>query len=86
MADKGCEYSWTTGAGRNMRTHYCHKKRQPGNAWCPHHILLSSELEAENARKMERARNGKEKKALARKYLETSPLRADNPQYSARYE
>ena len=67
------------GFKRVFFTRYCGKVWENlKSALCPHHALIIAEHDAENARRMERARNGKERKKLMREALEASPLRALN--------
>lgn len=52
----------------------CDKVTEPGQEYCPHHILLYAEAQAEIDRKMEKVRRGKARKKLLRDMLVESPL------------
>lgn len=49
--------------------------------YCPKHRVMMNGQDHENARRMEKARRGKERKKLAREALAESPLRAYNPKF-----
>lgn len=55
-------------------TNTCDKITEPGDEYCPHHLLLYREQQGEVDRRMEKARRGKEKRKFLRDMLETSPL------------
>lgn len=61
---------------------FCRCIPSPTSLLCPKHETMDEGKEGDVARRMEKARNGKEKKKLFADALAESPLRADNPQFA----
>jgi hypothetical protein len=72
------------GCGHMTKGRQCNKYCDAGDMYCPHHLLLLREQADEDKRRMEKARMGKERAALMRDMLPTSPLAAYNPKFDNR--
>ena len=70
----GCEWEIVKQT-QNRRARFCHKLVVAQTIYCPKHLLMHEERDADNKRRMERVRKGKERKRAMRQALEESPLR-----------
>ena len=73
-ANAGCEWEVSKGT-QKRRARFCHLLVQPGHIYCPKHLLMFEERDADNKRRMAHVRMGKERERMKRQMLETSPLR-----------
>ena len=73
-ADAGCEWELVRPTPKR-RARFCHKLVVQGQIYCPKHLLMFEERDADNRRRMEHVRKGKERHRMMRQALETSPLR-----------
>lgn len=85
QAKGGCPYvvayhGYDDGTG-DKYAEFCNKIASRTSAYCPKHELLVNDIPNEAKRRMAHARNGKERKAMMRQMLETSPLAAMNPAF-----